>query len=320
MEADLERFGRSTVSPYLLGDGREPLALAAGGVTGVRRIGRYALMATEPATPPGTEDAALDEVLAHLRARRLLPVFAAVPEPDRFRSRGFYVHPIADEAVVDLAGFSLAGKRRANIRHSVTSAGRQGLRVVAFEDRLAEGVGEVSRQWLATKRGGEFGFTMGQLSAETKRRCLIRVAVDDDDVVVGFVTWFRCDDGRGYVLDLMRRAPSAPNPTIDLLVADGLRELAEQGAQWAGLGSVPRSPGPWADRFYSSDSLRFYKDKFAPRWRELHVVMPSGRHRLGGGWALFRASAPDRSVRSIVQELATSARDRARASANAAQT
>jgi lysylphosphatidylglycerol synthetase-like protein (DUF2156 family) len=125
------------------------------------------------------------------------------------------------------------------------------------------------------------------------------------------VTWFRCDDGRGFVLDLMRRAPDAPNPTIDLLIADGLQELADEGVAWAGLGSVPRSPGPWADRFYSSASLRFYKEKFGPTWRELLVVMPSGRHRLGAGWALFRAAAPDRTVRSIVEELADAARARA---------
>ena len=168
-EAIVERFGRSTISPYLLGEGRQEVRFGDGWVVGIHRIGRYAVMATEPAVPPGAEEPALDCLLTWLGSRDLLPVFAAVTEPERFRRRGMFVHPIADEAVVPLDGFSLSGSRRANIRHSVSAANRQGLRVVPFEEQLAVGVGEVSRRWLEAKRGGEFGFTMGRLSAETLR-------------------------------------------------------------------------------------------------------------------------------------------------------
>jgi hypothetical protein len=81
-----------------------------------------------------------------------------------------------------------------------------------------------------------------------------------------------------------------------------LAEHAERGVAWAGLGSVPRSPGPWAERLYASASLRFYKDKFAPEWRELYTVFPSWRRFPGGFNALFRASAPPGAWRTVVRE------------------
>jgi lysylphosphatidylglycerol synthetase-like protein (DUF2156 family) len=295
-------MGREPLSPFLLGPDRDVVELPTGGVTGVRRIGRYAVMATEPAAPPGTEDATLDALLDFLARRDLLPVFAGVADAEPFRRRGLLARPMLDEAIVRLADFSLAGKRRANIRHSVSTARRFGLEVVPFEPALAEGVGAVSRQWLDRKWGGEFSFTMGRLDAQTVRRCNIRVALDRDGRVVGFVTWYPCDDGRGCVLDLMRRVADAPNPTVDLLVADGLAEHAERGVEWAGLGSVPRSPGPWTERLYASASLRFYKDKFAPEWRELHTVVPSWRRSVGGSLALFRASAPPNAWRTVTAD------------------
>src|SRR3954462_12044242 len=149
------RLGRSSVSPFTIGDETELLLLADGGVAGFVRRGRWAVMATSPATPHGTQDTPPAEIIERLRRERLRPVFAAVPDPERFIAHGLYTHPIADDAVVELDGFSLAGKKRASIRHSVTSARRAGLVVEAYGPEHAEGCAAVSAHWLRTKRGGE---------------------------------------------------------------------------------------------------------------------------------------------------------------------
>src|SRR3954452_14259366 len=156
------RLGTSSVSPFTIGDETELLLLADGGIAGFVRRGRWAIMATSPVTPHGTEDIALREVLDRLRREHLRPVFAAVPDPERYTALGLYTHPIADDAIVDLAGFSLAGKKRASIRHSVTSAKRAGITVVQYNPQHAEGTAAVSAHWLKTKRGGEMGFTLGR--------------------------------------------------------------------------------------------------------------------------------------------------------------
>src|ERR1700730_1274860 len=83
-------YGRCSVSPFLVGPDRRVVLLSGGGVTGFVRRGRWAVMATEPATPAGTEVAALDELLQHLGDARLRPVFAAVSMPELFERAGMY--------------------------------------------------------------------------------------------------------------------------------------------------------------------------------------------------------------------------------------
>lgn len=272
-----ELWGRNSVSPFTLGDGRSTIELDCGGATGIMRFGRLAVMATEPLAPPGEEDTALDELLEVLKGRGLRPVFAAVVDEDRFRRRGLHTRPIAEDAIIDLDGFSFAGKRRASIRHSVASAHRGGLRVVPWSPRHAEGAEAVSAQWLSTKRGGEMGFTLGRFDPAAMDSLDCRLAVDDDDRVVGLVTWHRYDAGRSTVLDLMRRLPDAPNPTMDLLVAESLLEFSRAGVERASLGSVPLSGGELAERVYPTRSLWRYKSKFAPTWETRHLVVPTRR-------------------------------------------
>src|SRR3954447_13887743 len=89
------RLGTSSISPFTIGDETELLLLADGGVAGVVRRGRWAIMATSPVTPHRIEDLALAEVLGRARRERLRPVFAAVPDPQRFAAQGMHVHAIA---------------------------------------------------------------------------------------------------------------------------------------------------------------------------------------------------------------------------------
>lgn len=280
------------MSPFTLGAGRTRIELDGGGVAGVEVVGRFAVMATEPLAPPGCEEGALDELLEVLRGRGLRPVFAAVTDERIYRERGLYTRPVAEDAIILLPGFSLAGKRMAGIRHSVTSARRAGLRVVPWSLRHAEGADEVSARWLSTKRGGEMGFTLGHFDREAMGSLDCRLALDADDRVVGIVTWHRYDAGRARVLDLMRRLPDAPNPTMDLLVAESLLEFSRAGVERASLGSVPLSGGHVAERVYPTRTLWRYKSKFDPEWETCHLVVPNRRSLPGALRAIARCYCP----------------------------
>jgi phosphatidylglycerol lysyltransferase len=249
--------------------------------------------ASDPVVVPGFERAVLDEVLSVIEWRDLRPVVVAATDPASYVERGFVATPIAEDPLVDLSSFCLTGKRLASIRHSVTSARRAGLRVVCGSDTVVAGAEAVSRQWLAGKRGGELGFTLGRFGAFDQPGVDWRVALDRDDRVVGFVTWHHYDDGNGRVLDLMRRDPHGPNPTMDLLIADSLLEFASAGVTMASLGSVPRSFGRLAERVYPTASLRRFKDKFAPRWEPRYLVTPSTVSRPGALIAVARAYSPN---------------------------
>ena len=285
----VETWGRSSVSPFNVGDGRELLGYPGLFGTGFLRRGRWAVMATDVAAAAGHEDEGLSLTLDLVVDLGLRPTFVAVVDPSPYQVRGMWTTPIADDPIIDLSAFSLAGKRRANIRHSVTSARRAGLRVVPWSDEFRPGLAAVSAAWLATKRGGEMGFTLGRFDPEGLDASDCRVALDADDRVVGFVTWHHYDNHRGRVLDLMRRLPDAPNPTVDLLIADGLLEFAAAGVEVASLGCVPRSRGTVAERLYPTRSIRRYKAKFDPRWQPRHLAAPSRRHLPGALVAVTRS-------------------------------
>jgi phosphatidylglycerol lysyltransferase len=286
-------WGRSSVSPFTIGADREVHELPGGGLVGFVRKGRFAVMATDPIAPPGREDRTLDEALELLRSLRLKPVVVAATDPAPYVARGLFTMPVADDPTLDLSTFSLSGKRRSSIRHSVTSARRAGLTVRDWSPELIPAAAEVSAQWLATKRGGEMGFTLGRFDPDELSHLDCRVALDGEGRVVGLVTWHRFDNGDARVLDLMRRVPDAPNPTMDLLVAQSLLDFAGQGVRTASLGSVPRSHGNLAEKIYPTVSLRRYKDKYAPQWSERHLVT-SGRASVPGAMlAVAKSFSPD---------------------------
>jgi phosphatidylglycerol lysyltransferase len=186
-----------------------------------------------------------------------------------------YCQPVAEDAIIFLDRFDLAGSRRASIRHSVTSARRAGLVVEDYGPQHAAGCAAVSAAWLATKRGGEMGFTLGRFDSIGACPAECRVALDRNGRVVAFVTWHRFNGSRGRVLDLMRRLPDAPNPAMDLLIGDSLAGFAAEGVELASLGSVPLSRGRLAERVYPTRSLRRFKGKFAPEWQPRYLAVPS---------------------------------------------
>jgi phosphatidylglycerol lysyltransferase len=290
-EAAVTRWGRTSASPFLVGNDRTVVRLGAG-AAGYLRRGRWAVLATDVAAPRGQASESLGHLLDRLNEDRLRPVFACVDDPAPYRQRGMHAIPVAEDAVIDLASFSLKGKRMASVRHSVSAARRAGISVVPWSPELAEGVAAVSAAWLATKRCGEMGFTLGRFDAEQVGRTDCRVAVDRSGRVVGFVTWHRYSAGRGRVLDLMRRMPDAPNPTMDALIAESLLGFAADGVERASLACVPYARGRLAEKIYPTVSLRRYKDKFAPTWEQRWLVVPSRRHLPGGLTAVARSYCP----------------------------
>jgi phosphatidylglycerol lysyltransferase len=280
-ERIVARWGRAATTPFITNPGTEIVDCGPDAIAGYVRRGRWAVTAGDPVAPPGAEAEALDTYLRVLRSRHLSPAFVAITDEARYQERGFLVVRVAEEASIALDGFSLGGKRRAGIRHSMAAARRLGLEVVDWHPRLADGVAAVSRSWLATKRGGEMGFTLGGFDGPPKLDVTCRVVLSSSAEVLAFVTWHTFDGGRGRVLDVMRRLPYAPNPTMDCLIGQSLIDFAAQGVLHASLSSVPLAHGSLGERVYPATSLRHFKAKFDPHWETRWLAAPS-RIRLPG--------------------------------------
>jgi hypothetical protein len=169
-----------------------------------------------------------------------------VTDPRSYSARCLFVVEIADDPLIRPGEFSLAGPRRAGIRHSVSPARRFGLRVVRWDDGLWPEIEAVSAEWLAGERGGELGFTLGRVTRESLAATDARIALDANRRVVAFCTWHRFGDGRGRVLDVMRRSRAAPNPAMDFLITESLVDFARSGVEVASLEWYPTPSDRWS--------------------------------------------------------------------------
>jgi lysylphosphatidylglycerol synthetase-like protein (DUF2156 family) len=153
-------------------------------VVAYRVVGSTALVVGDPLAAPADLPTVLDGFLAHCYVHGWTPAFyqtlgATLPH---YRARGLRALAIGREAIVDLPGFTLSGKRIANVRHSVTHAEQAGLRVQQYaagelDAATRAELRALSDEWLAAKGGAEMGFTMGQLSAQGHPSTGARVAV-----------------------------------------------------------------------------------------------------------------------------------------------
>lgn len=299
-----ERYGRTGVAPFIANPDVEVVELLGGaGASGYAKVRRWAVTPGDVIAPPGTEDLALSQYLDALDARRLRPAFLAVSDETPFRRRAFDVSVVADEAVIDLATFSPAGSKRANLRHSTTSARRAGLSVVPYAAWQDGQIEEISREWLRTKRGGELGFTLSRhddVAAQLQdHETDLWVIVDADGRIQAWCTWRHYLGGQGRVVDVMRRRSDAPNPAMDCLLATVVETYRDMGLKQASLASVPRDHGAMADRIYPSRSLRAYKQKFNPRWEPRWLAVPAARHRPFAFAAVATAYCPGGLRRAI---------------------
>ena len=209
---------------------------------------------------------------------------------------GLRVHKLGECALVDLPGFSLAGKARANLRHGVARAQREGL---SFEVLAPAQVAEVFDQlqtisdaWLAEHHTAEKSFSLGAFKRDYVLRQPVAV-VRQGERLVAFATLLCTDVKLEASVDLMRQLPDAPRSAMDFLFAQTILHFQAQGYQRFNLGMVPLSgmaQHPLApnwhrlgrllfnhgENFYNFQGLRAFKEKFDPVWEPRYLASPGG--------------------------------------------
>jgi len=197
-----------------------------------------------------------DPVCAPQQARRLIrdftrammrPVGAYQVSPAMlaaFREEGFADVQIGKEAVFDLARFTLAGGKMELVRAATNKARREGV-VVTEHHPFAEGaesinneLHEISEAWLKCRGNHELGFVLGSLNLEQRSAKRYYIARSKTRIE-GFVVCEPIFGRSGYYLDVTRRRSDAIRGTMELLTAEILRLLREEGFQMASMGLAP---------------------------------------------------------------------------------
>jgi len=204
---------------------------------------------------------------------------------------------IGEEAVVDLAGFSLEGSAQAGLRQARRKIGKLGMQfevvaVDALDDALMGELATVSDAWLGAKNTHEKGFSVGRLDPVFLRHFPFAL-VRKEGRILAFANLWSGADKTELSVDLMRYVPDAPNGMMDYLFVELMLWGTAQGYRRFNLGMAPLSgleTGPLAplwhrlgtlmfrhgEHFYNFEGLRAYKEKFHPTWHPKYLAVPRG--------------------------------------------
>jgi lysylphosphatidylglycerol synthetase-like protein (DUF2156 family) len=198
---------------------------------------------------------------------------------------------IGDEAVLDVATFTPAGRAMRNVRQAARRADNAGVRVEIgpLDPLLVPALDGVLRDWLRGR--SERGFAMNLDALLTPRAdVLVAVARGAGGEPVAFARFAVAAAGRILTLDVAPRRRDAPNGVVERMVLSMIDYARDHGADevtlnFAGMRRVYAGETPGAralqiplhalDRWIELRSLWLFTDKFHPRWRPRQLRMRS---------------------------------------------
>ncbi|MGN9792039.1 phosphatidylglycerol lysyltransferase domain-containing protein [Streptomyces sp. OZ13] len=236
------------------------------------------------------------------------------------RETGLDALELGDEAVVDVADFSLTGRAMRNVRQMVKRIERGGYRtrVRRARDLTDEEVRQIRRaaaDWRGTDTERGFSMALGRIGDPADGDAVIATAHKADEsgtspygdlkAVIHFVPW----GTDGMSLELMRRDRSADPGMNELLIVAALQAAPGLGVERVSLNfAMFRSAlargekigaGPvlrmwrgllvFLSRWFQIESLYKFNAKFRPRWEPRFVVFPATRDLPRIGFAAMQA-------------------------------
>ncbi|MFE6983955.1 phosphatidylglycerol lysyltransferase domain-containing protein [Streptomyces griseus] len=225
------------------------------------------------------------------------------------RETGLTALELGDEAVVDVADFSLAGRAMRNVRQMVKRIERNGYetrvrRARDIGDTELDRIRQAAADWRGTDTERGFSMALGRIGDPADGDCVIATAHlpgsgtedsphGDLKAVLHFVPWGH----DGMSLELMRRDRSADPGMNELLIVASLQAAEKLGvarvslnfamfrsalARGERLGAGPvlrcwRGLLIFLSRWFQIESLYKFNAKFKPRWEPRFVVFRTSR-------------------------------------------
>jgi lysyl-tRNA synthetase, class II len=221
---------------------------------------------------------------------------------------------LGDEAVVNVAEFTLQGRAMRNVRQMNTRVCKEGYtaQLRRVEDISREEVARINRQadsWRGSPIERGWSMALGRVGGREDGRCVVATASQEGEMraLLHFVPWG--DDGLS--LDLMRRDRSAKPGLNDFMIVEAIKHAPDLGVKRISLNfAVFRAAlergerigaGPvlrawrgflvFLSRWFQIESLYKFNAKFNPEWVPRFVVFPGTRDALRVGLAALEAEA-----------------------------
>ena len=217
-----------------------------------------------------------------------------------YKSHGYSLQKIGEEAVVDIAHFQTDVVSNKYFRHIKNKFNKQTytseLLQPPHHPAVLARLRTVSNEWLA--RGGrtERGFAMGYFSDDYMQQCPLMIVRDAAGTIQAFLNQLPAAafDAQEATYDLLRHSNDSPGNINDYLLLNFIDQLAEQHYSQLNLGLCPltgladNEAGKSVidtilsfayangDRFYSFSGLHRFKSKYEPEWRDRFIAYQGG--------------------------------------------
>ncbi|MFB9554620.1 phosphatidylglycerol lysyltransferase domain-containing protein [Streptomyces roseoviridis] len=238
------------------------------------------------------------------------------------RETGLDALELGDEAIVDVADFSLSGRAMRNVRQMVKRIERNGYttkvrRVADLSDAELDRIRRAADDWRGTDTERGFSMALGRIGDPGDGEAVIATAHKEDDpdtpgtpygdlkAIIHFVPW----GPDGMSLELMRRDRSADPGMNELLIVAALQNAPRLGIKHVSLNfamfraALARGEkigaGPvlrlwrgllvFLSRWFQIESLYKFNAKFQPRWEPRFVVYRKSRDLPRIGFAAMQA-------------------------------
>lgn len=282
--------------------------------------------------PFGHEDARLTALEGFARAaddHGWTPVFYGIDATlgAALARLGWTTLPVAEDADLDPRTWTTTGKRKQDVRTAVNKAARSGTTALwsdwaSLPGSVTRQIEAISEEWVAERELPEMGFTLGGIDEMRDPAVRTLVALGGDGTVLAVTSWlpaYRAGQVVGWTLDVMRRAPDAPNGVMEFLVASAVDRMRADGAERLSLSAAPLASsaepqgagrsgvesfldvvGGALEPVYGFRSLLRFKAKFGPDLHPLVMAYPDPVALPTIGVAIVRTYLPGLSLRQAV--------------------
>jgi lysyl-tRNA synthetase class 2 len=310
-------WGVDTLAPFVLRADKSYFFTAdEAAFLAYRVVGGVAIVSGDPIGPPERFDELIASFVAHAHARDWRLAILGVSEEwlPLYQRHGLHALYHGDEAVVDVASFSLEGRAIRKVRQSVHRLAREGyvarvLRPSEIGAGLRGELEELARAWRGDAPERGFVMAIDRLFRLGDGDAVFVVGFGPDERVAGFLHFAVSSIGRSLSLSSMPRLRSTPNGFNEWLIVRTIEWARDNGVDAVSLNFAPFAAllAPEAELTslqevqrralltlkgrFQLDNLLVFNRKFAPRWQRRFVVYERRRDLPRIGIAALAAEA-----------------------------
>jgi lysyl-tRNA synthetase class 2 len=316
-EALVQAWGVDTLAPFVLRSDKSYFFTSdEAAFLAYRVVGGVAIVSGDPVGPPDRSPELIGAFVEHAHGRdwRVAILGASEQSLPLYAAHGLHALYHGDEAIVDVASFTLEGRAIRKVRQSVHRLERAGfetrvLRPSELDDDLREELTAVADDWRGPQPERGFVMALDTLFSLDDEHAVFVVGFAPDGSAAGFLHFALSPASHSLSLSSMPRLRSTPNGFNEWMICSAVDWARKEGYDHVSLNFAPFAAlfAPEAELsslqemqrralyvlkgHFQLDNLLAFNGKFFPRWEPRFVVYERRRDLPRVGIAALAAEA-----------------------------